>query len=131
MKATKEGQYRKKVTGNIVYRYIVSGTAEELALYKKAAGENYRENDKGQPFFFTTKVLAKNLDLVATRDMSSIFADTSETDNLINLVNQNTGKVADALAQIVAQKLVDSISGRQASAPVAVSAPAAAETLES
>jgi hypothetical protein len=43
MKATFNGMYRKKITGTLMFTYVVSGTSEEIETYKaiKEAQANY------------------------------------------------------------------------------------------
>lgn len=54
MEATLNSHYRK--TGNrVIFVFFVTGTKEELAEYKKAQGENYRENDDKIPLWFSSR----------------------------------------------------------------------------
>lgn len=56
MKITaKHNEYRSSKTGAPVFVYTVQGTPEELAAYKTAQGDNYRENEDGKPLFFSTR----------------------------------------------------------------------------
>jgi len=98
MKAVLDGSYRKKGTGNLVFRYIVkTETADEAAVYKAQAGDNYRENEKGEAFWFSTKFVGNTVDL-AFNQAGEVFANTSEVDSIVNLANQYTGNVGIALA---------------------------------
>jgi hypothetical protein len=122
MKATKEGSYKKVGTGNDVYRYIVSGTDAELAAFKAAQGDMFRETENGQPIWFTTNVYPNVVELGISQKSGKVFPNTAELDAMKNLVKQNKGLVAEALAKLVAEKLLASIG--RTSAATAVNTPA-------
>lgn len=55
LKATLMGKYRSAKSGNIVKRYIVTGSKDALAEYKEIQGTNYVADDKGRPLFFRSE----------------------------------------------------------------------------
>ena len=61
----KVNEYRKP-TGP-VFVYSLKGTKEEIAEYKAAQGENYRESDSKEPLFFSRTVLTSGQELLKTR----------------------------------------------------------------
>lgn len=122
MKAKYHSKYNtvdKNSNGIVMFRYIVSGTEEQLAAYKKAQGDYYRENEEGQPMFFTPRFISDNLNLLIS-SKGKVFADTAELDKLNSLVNQYPGALGNALAQIGANKI---LGQTQSAGAVAVTAP--------
>lgn len=81
MKATKHPtapMYTSK-SGKTMFRYIVSGTPEELAEYKKIKGEFYREDEAlKQPLFFSTVNVGKEIDLRKTKDEKDFVVNDDE-----------------------------------------------------
>jgi hypothetical protein len=55
LKATLMGKYRSAKSGNIVKRYVVTGSKDALAEYKEIQGTNYVADDKGRPLFFRSE----------------------------------------------------------------------------
>lgn len=88
MKATSIRQYRKRETGKMVFVYNVTGTPEEMAEYKKAKGDFYREDkDTKQVLMFSNRFTGKSVDLIKT-EKGEYVADTTEFDQLANLADQ-------------------------------------------
>jgi hypothetical protein len=88
MKATSIRQYRKRETGKMVFVYQVSGTPEELAAYKTAKGEHYREDkDTKAILMFSNRYTGKSVDLIKT-EKGDYVPDTTEFDQLANLSDQ-------------------------------------------
>lgn len=81
-------QYRKRETGKMVFVYGVTGTPEQLAEYKKAKGEFYREDEKTkQVLMFSSRYVGKSCPLIKT-EKGEFVHDTTEFDQLANLSNQ-------------------------------------------
>lgn len=71
--------------------YLLSGTAEELAAYKKAKGSYYMEDEKTkQPLYFTTRLLNSTTDYPLS-------------DNKVNLDNPASSNAA-------AQAMIDKVA---------------------
>ena len=49
------GKYKSAKSGNIVKRYVVTGSKDALAEYKEIQGNNYVADDKGRPLFFRSE----------------------------------------------------------------------------
>lgn len=82
---------RSEKTGKLVdvFVYHVKGTAQELADYKKAKGEQYREDkDSGAPLFYSVNYVGENCPLIITTN-GNVVADTSMMRKASNLVGQN------------------------------------------
>lgn len=80
MKAKFSNYYRKQ-GGRMVYVYHVTGTKEELAAYKEAQGDHYREDEtSGKPLFFSPQPLGKkneNISLMITPN-GTVVADDAD-----------------------------------------------------
>jgi len=60
MLKAKLSNYYRKAGGLMVFVYLVLGTVEELAKYAAAQGANLRNNEAGEPLFFSTRPLSTN-----------------------------------------------------------------------
>lgn len=88
MKAKLQGSYRKKDTGNRVFRYVVSGTQQELDLYAECVGDNLVMDDTtGKPLYFTTRYIADDINLIVTSE-KKVVTDDTELSKLQSLVEQ-------------------------------------------
>ena len=83
----KPNPYRNRTTGKLGYVYVVSGTPEELAAYKKSKGfvdaNNpgfYRENASGQPLWFEKESIGLTAELKLNAEGTKFYADTTEDD---------------------------------------------------
>ena len=105
MKAQLSNYYRKQ-GGLMVFVYLVIGTIIELAKYKETQGTNYRENEKGEPLFFSSRALSTNrtekVDLTITTNGRVV------ADDLNKILNQEA-KLDDYVLQEKA-KLMASIA---------------------
>ena len=117
MNAKKLNSYRSQKTGNIVYRYEVSGTVTELENYKVSQGANYVESDTtGKPLWFTTRYAGENAKLIIT-GKGNVIADMSEYEQANSLIAQFPGPLGDAIAKATAEKMLG--KAKVAAAPVA------------
>lgn len=105
MKIVKDGSYRKTGTGTLVFRYKVVGTPAELAAYKKAQGDFYRENEQKEPLFFSINNVGDTCELGISR-AGKVFANTSEIDGIANMVAQHGGNLGVELAKAAAAKIL-------------------------
>ena len=98
--------------GKVRFSYVVSGTKEELASFKKAQGDFYLENEKGQPILNLLHDIGDSADMIQTQD-GRFIPNTSVLDRASDLAQQYP-----FLAGAIADKVLGSIMSR-ATAPVA------------
>lgn len=91
--------------GNKVFVYAVSGTKEQLAKFKEASGEFYRESEDGTPLWFTTRSVGDNGELVITTN-GKIVPDMSKFDQAASLAKQYGGNLGEELAKHAASALL-------------------------
>lgn len=108
--ATRLDHYVSK-KGNVTFRYLVNGDKDALEEYKEAQGANYREyenqdddQDKlnGQPLFFTTQALKKEVGLTITTNGKVIPA--VDTDEMAEKVLNEEQLVTEELAKLKANQ---------------------------
>ena len=104
-----------------MFRYTVSGTADELAAYKASCGTGYREDEKtGKPFYFTQDFVGDTAELVIGTKSGRAYADTSELKKAASLARQFGGNLGDAIATEAARNLMGSIMGKKQTVAQAV-----------
>ncbi len=87
-----------------VFVYSVKGTAQELADYKKAKGDQYREDkETGKPLHFSLSYVGETCDLLITSN-GNVVADNSKMRKAANLVGQY-----DFLKDQLAAQLLESL----------------------
>ena len=91
--------------GNKVFVYAVSGTKEELANYKKAQGDFYREAEDGTPLWFSTRSVGNSGKLIITTN-GKIVPDMSAFDNAASLAKQYGGNLGTELAKVAVAQLL-------------------------
>ena len=111
--------YRSKEKGLPTFVYTVKGSAEELAKYKEVQGQYYREDEDGNPLWFTTRSIGPEGKILITTN-NNIVADMSEFDQAASLAAQYGGNLGTELARSSAQRLM---GNRGAHADTAVDAP--------
>lgn len=88
------GNYRKKVTGTLVFRFQVNGTAEEIQQYKDCMGDNLvLDETTGKPLYFTTRYISDNIKLLITSE-NKVVTDDTDIAKLQSLVQQYGADVA-------------------------------------
>lgn len=102
-----------------VFVYAVSGTEEQLASFKEAMGDNFRESEDGQPLWFSTRCVGNDGSLIIT-SAGKVVPDMSKFDQAASLASQYGGNLGLELARIAAAQLM----GLQ---PVVVTAPVTVE----
>lgn len=95
--------YRSK-NGNPTFVYSVKGTAEQLEAFKKSQGDYYREDEDGNPLWFTTRYIGEEGMLMITSNGNCV-PDMSEFDKQASLVAQYGGNFGDILAKDGINKL--------------------------
>ena len=115
MNITSQRSYTSK-NGNKVFVYAVSGTKEELAKFKDAMGDNYRQAEDGTPLWFTTRSAGEKADLIITPN-GKVIADMSAFDQAASLAKQYGGNLGDALAKAAVEKLLGKTNAVQAVVP--------------
>lgn len=115
--------YRSK-NGNPTFVYAVSGTANDLAAFKEAQGEFYREDEStGSPLWFTTRCVGDNGKLIITTN-GKVVPDMSAYDQAASIAAQYGGNFGQELARQAATSI---LGNKATSAPVEASAPVAEE----
>jgi hypothetical protein len=126
MDITYVSSYPKKAkNGNIVdvFVYAVSGTKSELADYKKAKGEDYREDkETGEPLFYSLNYVGEVCPLIITTN-GNVVADTSAMRKAKNLVEQNPmlrAEVSNAVLHMLGfDRMAPARTAKKADEPVA------------
>lgn len=104
MKAKFTNSYRKN--GNPVFVFRVSGSATELEAYRDSAGSNLREDEAGNPLFFTTRYAGETINLVKTAS-GSYIADTSAFAQAEGMLgNFASAEMRAAMAGILAKQFL-------------------------
>ena len=98
--------YRSK-NGNPTFVYGVSGSTEELAAFKAAQGEHFREDTKtGEPLWFTTRSVG-NLGKLIITTKGNIVPDMSAFDQASSLAAQYGGNFGQELARQAAMAILN------------------------
>jgi len=103
-----ERKYRSAKSGNNVFVYGVTGSADALKAYQEAQGANYRTNDDGKPIYFSNKSFGLEGQLLITANGNVIFDDTqlSMTADMIERFATSSPLVAKAMADAFAKQLL-------------------------
>lgn len=96
--------YRSK-NGNATFVYTVSGSEKDLAAYKAAQGEYYREDDNGTPLWFTTRCIGQSGKLIITTN-GNIVPDMSAFDQAASIAAQYGGNFGQELAKQAAMSIL-------------------------
>lgn len=104
--------------GNKTFVYSVNGTKEQLAAFKEAQGENYREAEDGTPLWFTVRCVGQSGTLIITTN-GKIVPDMSAYDQAASIAAQYGGNFGQELARMAAASLLGN-QGTSAPEPVAV-----------
>ena len=105
------------------FRYVVTGTKDELQKYEEIKGEYPRTNEAGDPLFFSQNFVGQSCELKFTLEGDKVYPDTSELDIAKNLISQNDGALATEMAKLVASHLLSGATARPSTpAPVATEA---------
>lgn len=124
-----DAMYRKKGTGNVVFRYKVLGTQDEIKEYKanlKKGNINCHESPDGDPLFFTTRYALDNSDLILGGD-GQYFPSTAKLEAARSLTEQMGGDFGAVIGQAL---LGDAIGISSSSAAPAASDEVSSESTE-
>lgn len=113
MKAQLTRSYKSQ-KGNTVFVYTVSGTEAQIAAYKAAQGDNYRETDNGVALWFTTRCIGNSGTLVIT-EKGKVIPDMSAFEQAASLAKQYGGNFGQELARATVAMLLN--SGNSTSVP--------------
>jgi len=95
----------KSKQGNTVFVYAVSGTKEQLEAFKTASGDFFREDEKGNPLWFTTRCIGQSGSLIITAK-GKIVPDMSAFEQAASLAKQYGGNLGNELAKVAAATLL-------------------------
>ena len=121
MKIRQVRSYRSK-NGNPTFVYAVSGNTEQLAAFKTAQGEYYREDTvTGEPLWFTTRSVGQVGSLIITTK-GNIVPDMSAFDQAASIASQYGGNFGQELARQAAMQILGGANhaSTPASAPAQV-----------
>ena len=121
MKVSLIRSYRSK-NGNATFVYGVKGNASDLAAFKAAQGDYYREDEEGTALWFTTRCIGNSGSLIITTN-GNVVPDMSAFDQAASLAAQYGGN----FGQTLAESLVANITGGNQSQAVSQPAPKAEE----
>jgi hypothetical protein len=91
--------------GNTVFVYTVKGNESQIAAYKTAQGDNYRESEDGTPLWFTTRCIGKTGTLIITAK-GKIVPDMSAFEQAASLAAQFGGNFGQELAKATVNQLL-------------------------
>jgi len=108
----------KSKNGNTVFVYAVTGTPAQIEAYKAAQGDNFREDDKGNALWFTTRCVGQTGTLIIT-EKGKVVPDMSAFEQAASLAKQYGGNLGAELAKAAASQLLGGNHGTEepASAP--------------
>jgi len=105
LKLVAHGSYRKKGTGNWVFRYLVRGTEDAVEAYKEHQDNNLvMDEELDEPLYFTRDYHGETAKLVISE--TSMYVDNSEMQKRASLVKSMGGDLGTALAQEIARSIV-------------------------
>ena len=113
LKANYHSKYNtidKNNKGIVMFRYLVSGKPEELAQYKTAQGDFFRENEEGNAMYFTQNYIGDHISLGIT-SKGKVYADTAPLDKINSLCSRYPGILGVAIAQLGAQQILGNLMG--------------------
>ena len=103
MKISLIRSYRSK-NGNPTFVYSVKASGTDLAAFREAPGEYYREDDNGSPLWFTTRCVGQSGKLIITTN-GNVVPDMSSFDQAASIAAQYGGNFGQELARQAAQSI--------------------------
>jgi hypothetical protein len=85
---------------------VVSGSQKDLAAFKAAQGEYYREDETGSPLWFTTRFVGATGKLIITAN-GNVVPDMSLFDQAASIAAQYGGNFGAELARAAAAKFMN------------------------
>lgn len=105
MKVSLSRSYRS-TKGNTVFVYTVTGNESQIAAYKAAQGDNYRETEDGVSLWFTTRCIGKVGTLIIT-EKGKVVPDMSAFEQAASLAAQFGGNFGQELAKATVSQLLN------------------------
>ena len=103
----------------LIFVYLVIGTAEQLTEFRDIQSANLREDEKGNPLFFTSRYAGETAMLTLNHSGTDYYVDNTEMDKQASLVAQFGGNLGQAIAMQIAAQATGRV---QQPAPAAVPA---------
>jgi hypothetical protein len=97
MNVTLSRSYKSK-QGNTVFVYAVSANSKDLEAFKEAQGDFHREDENGNPLWFTTRCIGNRGKLVIT-SKGKVVPDMSAFEQAASLAKQFGGNFGQELAR--------------------------------
>lgn len=126
MKVSLTRSYRSK-NGNVTFVYAVKGNPSDLQSFRDAQGDYYREDDNGNPLWFTTRCIGDTGKLIIT-STGNIVPDMSEYDKASSLVSQYGGNFGEALSKAMIEKMLGKSTTSSPSVPKQQDVPSAEDS---
>src|ERR1035437_9035096 len=98
MNGTFLSQYRKKESGKVVFRYIVTGSPTDVEAYKALQGDKLVLDDDGKPLYFTIRFQGNKITLGLT-STGTLYVDTQVLDKAKSMIDNNPGILGDKIAE--------------------------------
>jgi hypothetical protein len=117
MKIKLSRSYKSK-NGNTVFVYTVSGSEKQIAEYKEAQGDQFRETENGEALWFTTRCVGNTGTLIIT-SKGKIVPDMSAFEQAASLAKQFGGNFGQELARASVAQLLGNQSSTANAVPVA------------
>ena len=109
MKAKFDGSYKKSDNNGgyrNVFRYVVSGSQQEIEQYQEAQGEYLRTTPSGAPYFFSNSFGGTSINLIKT-DKNRYVIDTSAFAQAEGMLGNFTNPaMIAAMSNIIAKQLL-------------------------
>ena len=97
--------YKKAGSTVFVYTFLNLKEEQKTAL-KTIQKDFYREDETGNPLWFTTRFVGEKAEVVANEKSGKLYADTSKLDQAASLAAQYGGNLGQELAKISAAQLL-------------------------
>ena len=104
---------------HLIFVYLVTGTAEQMTEFRDIQSANLREDEKGNPLFFTSRYAGETAMLTLNHSGTDYYVDNTEMDKQASLVAQFGGNLGQAIAMQIAAQATGRV---QQPAPAAVPA---------
>lgn len=96
-----------KKSGNTVFVYTFLNLSDVNKEKLKAIQKDfYREDEAGNPLWFTTRYVGEKVDVVGNEKSGKLYADTSALDKAASMAAQYGGNLGQELAKISAAQLL-------------------------
>ena len=100
----------KKVDKNgrlfTMFVYVVTGSAEKLAEYEEAMGDNFVKSDEGDILWFSIDRFVNQTNTLIKTSKGTYVADMSKFDQMASLASQYGGNFGQEIARVSAMNLL-------------------------